>query len=138
MNLLEIFENSDDLLKFPAGTTIFEEGSEGDFMYVVMEGKVRLSLHNEYIAEESPGGIVGEMALLNSDDRSATAGRSAAPGERKNCALSHCSHEIVATTPFLNTIAVPCTPCDRHLACQVLHHRFRVSDSSKKQVINFD
>jgi CRP-like cAMP-binding protein len=73
MNLLEIFENSDDLLKFPAGTRIFEEGSEGDFMYVVMEGKVRLSLHNEYIAEVSPGDIVGEMALLDSDDRSATA-----------------------------------------------------------------
>ncbi len=73
MNLLEIFENSDDLLKFPVGTRIFEEGTEGDFMYVVMEGKVRLSLHNEYIAEVSPGDIVGEMALLDSDERSATA-----------------------------------------------------------------
>ncbi len=73
MNLLDIFENSQDLLKFPAGTVIFEEGSEGDFMYVVMEGEIRLSLHNEFIAEESPGGIVGEMALLNSDERSATA-----------------------------------------------------------------
>ena len=73
MNLLEIFEDSEDLLKFPAGTTIFKEGTEGDFMYVVVEGKIRLSLRNEYIAEESPGGIVGEMALLSSDDRSATA-----------------------------------------------------------------
>jgi CRP-like cAMP-binding protein len=73
MNLLEIFEDSDDLIKFPAGTSIFEEGAEGDFMYVVMKGTVQLSLHNEYIAEVSPGGIVGEMALLNSDDRSASA-----------------------------------------------------------------
>ena len=73
MNLLEIFENSGDLLKFPAGTAIFEEGSKGDFMYVVVQGKVGLSLHGEYIAEESPGGIVGEMALLSSENRSATA-----------------------------------------------------------------
>ena len=73
MNLVEIFENSEDLLEFPAGTAIFEEGSEGDFMYVVMEGKIRLSLHGEYIAEVSSGGIVGEMALLDSDNRSATA-----------------------------------------------------------------
>ncbi len=73
MNLLEIFENSSDLLRFPAGTAIFEEGSKGDFMYVLVEGKIRLSLRNEFIAEESPGAIVGEMALLSSDDRSATA-----------------------------------------------------------------
>ena len=73
MNLLEIFESSDDLHRFPAGTAIFEEGSKGDFMYVLVEGKIRLSLRNEFIAEEFPGGIVGEMALLNSDERSATA-----------------------------------------------------------------
>jgi len=73
MNLLEIFENSGDLLKFPAGTTIFEEGKEGYLMFVVIEGKIRLSLRNEFLGEESPGGIVGEMALLNSDERSATA-----------------------------------------------------------------
>ena len=73
MDLLEIFENSEDLLRFPAGTAIFEEGSVGDFMYVVMKGQVQLSLRNEFLAEASPGGIVGEMALLDSDERSATA-----------------------------------------------------------------
>ena len=73
MNLLEIFENSDDLLKFPAGTTIFKEGAVGDFMYVIVAGRIRLSLQNEYIGEESAGGIVGEMALIDLDKRSATA-----------------------------------------------------------------
>jgi CRP/FNR family cyclic AMP-dependent transcriptional regulator len=73
MNLLEIFENSDDLLKFPEGTMIFEEGSTGDFMYVIMEGKVRFSLRDEPLGEALAGGIVGEMALLDSADRSATA-----------------------------------------------------------------
>jgi len=73
MDLLEIFENSDDLLRFPAGTTIFKEGSAGDFMYVIMEGTVGFSLRSESLGEASAGGIVGEMALLDSHERSATA-----------------------------------------------------------------
>ena len=42
-------------------------------MYVIMRGTVQLSLHGEFIGEEVEGGIVGEMALLNSDHRSTTA-----------------------------------------------------------------
>ena len=73
MNLIEIFENSDDLIRFSAGDTIFEAGSKGDFMYVVMEGTVQYFLHNDVIGEELSGGIVGEMALLDGDSRSVTA-----------------------------------------------------------------
>lgn len=73
MNLLEIFEDSEDLLKFTAGSTIFEAGSKGDFMYVVMEGTVQYFLADKAVAEETPGGIVGEMALIDTDTRSATA-----------------------------------------------------------------
>jgi CRP-like cAMP-binding protein len=73
MDLLEVFENSDDHVNFPEGAVVFEEGSEGDYMYVLIEGKIRISLHNEAIAMVVPGEIVGEMALLNSDARSATA-----------------------------------------------------------------
>ena len=70
MDLLEIFGNTGDVVKFPAGTTIFKQGADGDFMYVIVEGTVRLTLRNEFIDEEGAGGIVGEMALLNSDARS--------------------------------------------------------------------
>jgi CRP-like cAMP-binding protein len=73
MDLLEIFEDSQDVIERPAGAIIFEEGDDGDYMYVILQGKVRLSLRGETIGAEFPGGIVGEMALLNSDVRSATA-----------------------------------------------------------------
>lgn len=72
MDLLEIFQNSADMETFPAGTVIMKEGSEGNLMYVVIEGEVTISLKDEVLATVKPGEIVGEMALINSDIRSAT------------------------------------------------------------------
>jgi len=72
MDLLEVFKDSEDVVEFPAGAVIIEEGQEGDHMYVVMKGEVRISLKGRQLATASPGEIVGEMALINSDLRSAT------------------------------------------------------------------
>ena len=72
MDFLEIFQNSDDMVEFPAGTVIFKEGMEGNCMYVVMEGEVFISLHDKNLSTALPGEIVGEMALINSEMRSAT------------------------------------------------------------------
>jgi len=73
MDLLEIFKNTDDLVSYPAGTTVFKEGEAGDLMYVLVEGELRILLQNEPVRAVLPGDIVGEMALLKSDVRSATA-----------------------------------------------------------------
>ena len=73
MNLLEVFQNSEDVENFPAGTVIITEGDSGNRMYIVVKGKVDISLQGRNIGAVLPGGIVGEMALLNSDVRSATA-----------------------------------------------------------------
>ncbi len=73
MDLLEIFRDSSDLVKYPADSVIFEEGSTAEFMYVVIKGKITLSLHGKKIGAATPGAIVGEMALLDSQVRSATA-----------------------------------------------------------------
>ncbi len=72
MDLVEVFKDSDDLVEFPAEAVIFTEGKEGNYMYVVMEGEVIISLNDKVLATASPGEIVGEMALINSDIRSAT------------------------------------------------------------------
>ncbi len=72
MDLLEVFKDSDDMVEFPAGAVIMTEGKEGNFMYVVMRGEVTISLRNKVLAKALPGEIVGEMALINSDIRSAT------------------------------------------------------------------
>lgn len=72
MDLLEIFKDFEALETFPAGATIIEEGAEGHVMYVVVEGEVSITLKDKEIALAGQGEIVGEMALISSDLRSAT------------------------------------------------------------------
>lgn len=72
MNLLEIFGKSGDIIEFEAGDLIMEEGEEGSVMYVVIEGDVKVLLKDKVVALAGPGEIVGEMALINSEIRSAT------------------------------------------------------------------
>ena len=73
MDLLDFFNDVDNHVDYPAGTVIFKEGAVGDFMYVVIDGDVELSLHGVAIFTATAGDIVGEMALLDSNERSATA-----------------------------------------------------------------
>ncbi len=72
MDLVEVFKDSDDLVEYPAEAVIITEGIEGNCMYVVMEGEATVSLRDKVLATALPGEIVGEMALINSDIRSAT------------------------------------------------------------------
>jgi len=72
MDLLEVFKDSEDILEYPAGTVIAVEGEQGNQMYVVMKGEVTISFHGRNMALAGPGEIVGEMALINSNVRSAT------------------------------------------------------------------
>ena len=73
MDLLEVFNDSADLIELKSRSVLFEEGSEAEFMYVIMNGEIGLSLHGKKIATAGKGSIIGEMALLSSDPRSATA-----------------------------------------------------------------
>ncbi len=66
MDLLDVFKDSEDLVEFPAGAVIITEGQKGSHMYVVMQGE------NKLLATAAPGEIVGEMALINAEIRSAT------------------------------------------------------------------
>ena len=72
MDLLEVFKDSEDLVEFPAGETVLREGEAGNHMYVVMEGQLSILIGDKVIARAGAGEIVGEMALINSDTRSAT------------------------------------------------------------------
>lgn len=62
---------------FKAGTVLFEEGQPGDFMYVVASGEVEIRRKvgetERVLAVLPPGDFCGEMAILNSRPRSATA-----------------------------------------------------------------
>jgi CRP/FNR family cyclic AMP-dependent transcriptional regulator len=72
LDLLESFKGSNDLQDFKAGTVIFKEDSEGGHMYVVIKGEVSVTLKGKHLATAGAGEIVGEMALISSDIRSAT------------------------------------------------------------------
>ena len=60
------------------GTKIFAMGDPGDRMYVIIDGKVRISREVHGMGEEAlavlgPGSVFGEMALLDEAPRSADA-----------------------------------------------------------------
>jgi CRP-like cAMP-binding protein len=58
---------------YGASQSIFQEGDEGDCMYIVKEGEVDLLYKGKLLATVMPGGIFGEMALIDYLPRSATA-----------------------------------------------------------------
>jgi CRP-like cAMP-binding protein len=60
------------------GTKIFQHGDAGDKLYLILEGKVRISrdvpgMGEEALAVLGPGEVFGEMALLDESPRSADA-----------------------------------------------------------------
>jgi CRP-like cAMP-binding protein len=58
---------------FPAGRRIFFEGEEGDTMYLVRRGEVDLFVGENLVSTVGKGGILGEVALIDGNPRSATA-----------------------------------------------------------------
>jgi CRP/FNR family transcriptional regulator, cyclic AMP receptor protein len=59
--------------RFDAGKMIMQEGTGGAFMYVVLEGKVAISIKGGIVGRAGPGGVFGEMALVDQSVRAATA-----------------------------------------------------------------
>jgi CRP/FNR family transcriptional regulator, cyclic AMP receptor protein len=57
---------------FAAGDVIFAEGEPGDELYVVKEGEIRISIQGRNVETVGPGGMAGEMALIDAKARSAT------------------------------------------------------------------
>ena len=58
---------------FKAGSTVFREGDEAHELFVIKSGKVRIQIGNHTLTELGPDTIFGEMALIDSEPRSATA-----------------------------------------------------------------
>lgn len=67
------FSNEKDYVTFNAGETIFSEGDLGNIMYGVIMGEVELLAGSKYLATVKENEIFGEMVLLDSCQRSATA-----------------------------------------------------------------
>lgn len=59
-------------VEFEPGATLMTEGEMGDSMYLVLEGEVEVVKGHTPVATLGPRECVGEMAILDSDPRSAT------------------------------------------------------------------
>jgi CRP/FNR family cyclic AMP-dependent transcriptional regulator len=73
VDLLDLFENDEDVTEYSTGEVVFAEGDPGDVMYVVLEGEVDIQVQGQSIYKAQPGELVGEMALIDSGPRSASA-----------------------------------------------------------------
>ena len=73
MATIDLFANSKDFVPFTAGQVIFKEGELGKIMYAVIEGEVDILVGDKIIDTVSAGDILGEMALIDTSPRSATA-----------------------------------------------------------------
>ena len=70
---INIFKNAETSERFAAGDVIFSAGDPGDSFYVVREGTVTLSSGGRKLEDVGPGGIFGELGVLERAPRSATA-----------------------------------------------------------------
>ncbi len=58
---------------FPPGRMIMKEGDAGVSMYIVIRGRVTVSINGIVVDQVGPGGTFGEMALVDNAMRSASA-----------------------------------------------------------------
>ena len=83
-NLIEQMET----VRFPRGTTIFDEGEPGDRLYIITSGKIKLARHAPDVRENlltvmGPSDMFGELSIFD-------------PGPRTSSAV--CVTEVTAAT----------------------------------------
>ena len=65
--------NDIETRSFKAGSVIFREGEVANELFVIKSGDVRIQIGNRTVTELGSESIFGEMALIDSEPRSATA-----------------------------------------------------------------
>lgn len=119
MKLLATFSAEE---RFRGGSTIFREGDQGDKLYIVLEGRVRISKFIPGVGEEAlavldRGDFFGEMALI--DDKARSADAKAHEGDATVLSIDRATlNEILSMDPhaslqFLN------------LLCRMISRRLR-------------
>jgi len=68
-----MFRHWKDTVEYDAGDVIYAKGEPADTLFIILEGEVELSLHGRSVGVEGKGGLIGEMALLDSAMRNSTA-----------------------------------------------------------------
>jgi CRP-like cAMP-binding protein len=73
MEVVGLFRNAQDTVSVPAGDVVFQQGDDGDLMYGIVEGEIELRTSSKVIATLGPDDVFGEMAVVDSSPRMATA-----------------------------------------------------------------
>jgi CRP-like cAMP-binding protein len=71
-DFLGLLGNETETISLAPGEALFEKGDPGHSMYVVKSGDLQIMDGNHVYETVSAGGIIGEMALVDSAPRSAT------------------------------------------------------------------
>jgi CRP-like cAMP-binding protein len=72
MTVLNHIDEMQGYQSFPAGSVIIKKGEPGDVMYIVKEGTVEVLDGKRVLDTVGPGGVVGEVALIDAGERSAS------------------------------------------------------------------
>ncbi len=67
-----MFRDWEDAEEYRAQTVIFSERDPAEAMYVIISGEIELTLHGELLGTEGEGGVIGEMAMIESATYGAT------------------------------------------------------------------
>ena len=70
---IALLQKSGEAEEHQAGEVLFSAGDPADRMYVVSSGSVTLSIDGRVLETVGPGGLFGEMAVIEREPRSGTA-----------------------------------------------------------------
>jgi len=73
MNASELFCQETNTLKLAPGDFLFREGDSGEEMYLLLEGEIEIFLGDFVIETAGAGMLIGEMALIEDNPRTAHA-----------------------------------------------------------------
>ena len=65
--------NGSELVELKSGEVLFEEGTSGDAIYFITQGAVQIYKKNKTLAIREPSEFIGEMSLIRSYPRAASA-----------------------------------------------------------------
>jgi CRP/FNR family transcriptional regulator, cyclic AMP receptor protein len=68
-----VFKNAQTVVQVGAGTEVFREGDSGEEMYGIVSGEIELRINDRVIRTLGADDVFGEMAIVDSAPRSATA-----------------------------------------------------------------
>ncbi|MFA7278490.1 MAG: cyclic nucleotide-binding domain-containing protein [Sterolibacterium sp.] len=72
MIFYQLFSHNPEIVRCHAGEYLFNEGEDGDRMYVLASGQAEVLLNNEVVETTGSGDIVGELAVIEPGPRSAS------------------------------------------------------------------